>query len=48
LPKIQAEGVLLTASGENILRFSPPLVVTIAQLEEGVRALRKVLGGMGD
>ena len=47
LPKIQAEGVLLTASGENILRFSPPLVVTLAQLEEGVRALRKVFGGMG-
>jgi acetylornithine/N-succinyldiaminopimelate aminotransferase len=46
LPKVHAEGVLLTASGENILRFSPPLIVTLAQLEEGVRALRKVLGGL--
>jgi acetylornithine/N-succinyldiaminopimelate aminotransferase len=46
LPKVQAEGVLLTASGENILRFSPPLVVTPAELEEGVRALKKVLAAL--
>jgi acetylornithine/succinyldiaminopimelate/putrescine aminotransferase len=43
LPKIQERGVLLTASGENILRFSPPLVVSVAELEEGVRAVREVL-----
>jgi acetylornithine/N-succinyldiaminopimelate aminotransferase len=47
LPKLQGEGVLLTASGENVLRLSPPLVVTVAQLEEGIRALRKVLSGLG-
>ena len=43
LPKVQAEGVLLTATGENVLRFSPPLVVSLAELEEGVSAVRKVL-----
>ena len=46
LPKIQERGVLLTASGENILRFSPPLVVSVAELEEGVRAVRAVLEGL--
>jgi acetylornithine/N-succinyldiaminopimelate aminotransferase len=46
LPKVQAEGVLLTASGENVLRFSPPLVVTIRELEEGVAAVKKVLSAL--
>jgi len=44
LPRVQEAGVLLTAAGERVLRFSPPLVVSLAQLEEGVRAVRGVLG----
>jgi acetylornithine/N-succinyldiaminopimelate aminotransferase len=43
LPRVQEAGVLLTAAGERVLRFSPPLVVTTAELEEGVRAVRRVL-----
>ena len=43
LPKVQDAGVLLTAAGERVLRFTPPLVVTIAELEEGVRTVRDVL-----
>jgi acetylornithine/N-succinyldiaminopimelate aminotransferase len=43
LPRVQEAGVLLTAAGERVLRFSPPLVVSVAQLEEGVRALRSAL-----
>jgi acetylornithine/N-succinyldiaminopimelate aminotransferase len=43
LPRVQEAGVLLTAAGEGVLRFSPPLVVTLQELEEGVRALRGVL-----
>jgi len=43
LPRVQEAGVLLTAAGERVLRFSPPLVVTVAELEEGVRAVRRVL-----
>ncbi len=43
LPRVQEAGVLLTAAGENVLRFSPPLVVTTQELEEGVRALGEVL-----
>jgi acetylornithine/N-succinyldiaminopimelate aminotransferase len=46
LPKVQAEGVLLTAAGENVVRFSPPLVVTPKELEEGVHAVKKVLQGI--
>jgi acetylornithine/N-succinyldiaminopimelate aminotransferase len=46
LPKLADAGVLLTAAGERVLRFSPPLVVTEAELEEGVDAVRKVLKGL--
>jgi len=46
LPRVQEAGVLLTAAGERVLRFSPPLVVSIAELEEGVRALRQALAGL--
>jgi acetylornithine/N-succinyldiaminopimelate aminotransferase len=46
LPKILQNGVMLTAAGERVLRFSPPLVVTIAELEQGVAVLRKVLAQM--
>jgi acetylornithine/N-succinyldiaminopimelate aminotransferase len=46
LPKVTEAGVLLTAAGERVLRFSPPLVVTIAQLEEGVKAVRGVVSGL--
>jgi acetylornithine/N-succinyldiaminopimelate aminotransferase len=43
LPRIQQAGVLLTAAGDRVLRFSPPLVVTEAELEAGVATLRSVL-----
>ena len=43
LPKLTDAGVLLTAAGDRVLRFSPPLVVTEAELKEGVDAVRKVL-----
>jgi acetylornithine/N-succinyldiaminopimelate aminotransferase len=46
LPRLQEAGVLLTAAGERVLRFSPPLVVTVAELEEGVQAVRSVLSAM--
>ncbi|HEY1954195.1 MAG TPA: acetylornithine/succinylornithine family transaminase [Polyangiaceae bacterium] len=44
LPKILERGVMLTAAGERVLRFSPPLVVTVSELAEGVAVVRKVLG----
>ncbi len=47
LPRIQEAGVLLTGAGDNVLRFSPALIVTTAELEEGVRAVRRVLSGLG-
>jgi acetylornithine/N-succinyldiaminopimelate aminotransferase len=43
LPRLLQLGVMLTAAGERVLRFSPPLVVSIAELEEGVSVVRKVL-----
>jgi acetylornithine/N-succinyldiaminopimelate aminotransferase len=46
LPRVQEAGVLLTAAGDRVLRFSPPLVVTVAELEEGALALRGALGNL--
>jgi acetylornithine/N-succinyldiaminopimelate aminotransferase len=43
LPRVAAAGVLLTAAGERVLRFSPPLVVSVGELEEGVAVLEKIL-----
>lgn len=46
LPKLADAGVLLTAAGERVLRFSPPLIVREDQLGEGVAAVRKVLSAL--
>ena len=43
LPKVQDAGVLLTAAGDRVLRFTPPLVVKVEELERGTNALRGVL-----
>ena len=46
LPKIADAGLLLTAAGERVLRFTPPLVITDAEITEGVDIVRRVLVGM--
>jgi len=43
LPKVLAHHVLLTGAGERVLRFSPPLTVTLRELDEGLTALRAVV-----
>ena len=43
LPKIADAGLLLTAAGERVLRFTPPLVVSEAEINEGVGIVRSVL-----
>jgi acetylornithine/N-succinyldiaminopimelate aminotransferase len=43
LGQLRERGVLLTISGDSALRFTPPLVVTATELEEGCRALDEVL-----
>jgi acetylornithine/N-succinyldiaminopimelate aminotransferase len=48
LTKIRDRGVLLTIAGSDAIRFSPPLVVTDAQLDEGLREVEKVLAEMSD
>lgn len=40
---VQESGVLLTLAGGQALRFSPPLIVTRAELEEGVSLLERAL-----
>jgi len=40
---LQESGVLLTIAGGQALRFSPPLIVTRAELEEGVALLDRAL-----
>ncbi|MEO8799366.1 MAG: acetylornithine transaminase [Polyangiaceae bacterium] len=43
LPKVFEAGLLLTAAGESVLRFSPPLTVTEGELVDAVKILRGVL-----
>jgi acetylornithine/N-succinyldiaminopimelate aminotransferase len=43
LARLREAGVLLTIAGGRGLRFSPPLVVTLAELDEGLAAVDKVL-----
>jgi acetylornithine/N-succinyldiaminopimelate aminotransferase len=47
LPRLQAAGVLLTAAGDRVLRYSPPLVVKESELSEGVAITRRVLEELG-
>jgi acetylornithine/N-succinyldiaminopimelate aminotransferase len=46
LAKVRDAGVLLTLGGSQALRFSPPLVVTKEELDEGVEAVDRVLGAL--
>jgi acetylornithine/N-succinyldiaminopimelate aminotransferase len=46
LGKLQDAGVLLTVAGGQALRFSPPLVVTRAELDEGLARVDAVLGSL--
>jgi acetylornithine/N-succinyldiaminopimelate aminotransferase len=43
--KLRDAGLLLTIAGGSSLRFAPPLVVTEAELDEGISILDGVLGG---
>jgi acetylornithine aminotransferase len=46
LAAVRERGVLLITAGDSAIRFCPPLTVTEAQLDEGVRALDEVLASM--
>ena len=39
-------GVLLTAAGTNVLRFTPPLVITDAEIDEGLARVDAALGSL--
>ena len=43
MSRAEAKGVLMIVAGDSALRVCPPLVVTEAELEEGVRVLDDVL-----
>jgi acetylornithine/succinyldiaminopimelate/putrescine aminotransferase len=46
LGPLRDRGVLLIVAGDSALRICPPLVVTEAELAEGVTALDEVLGSL--
>ncbi len=46
LGRLQQAGVLMTAAGERVLRFTPPLVVTDADIEEGTAIVANVLSSL--
>lgn len=41
--KCMAEGMLIVGAGENVIRFVPPLIMTKAQVDEGISILKKAL-----
>jgi acetylornithine/N-succinyldiaminopimelate aminotransferase len=43
LGAIREAGVLLSIAGGNVLRFTPPLCVTAAELDEGVAIVERIL-----
>ncbi len=46
LGKVRDEGVLLTLGGAQALRFSPALIVTKEELDEGLDVVDRVLGAL--
>lgn len=42
--KAMEKGLLLVSSGSNVIRFVPPLIITIEQIDEGIAILKSVLG----
>lgn len=47
LNAVREQGVLLTAAGANVLRFTPPLVVTETEIEEGLARVDAALAEVG-
>ena len=43
LAAVREQGVLLSIAGADVLRFTPPLSVTRAEIDEGVAAVERVL-----
>jgi acetylornithine/N-succinyldiaminopimelate aminotransferase len=43
---VREAGLLLTIAGSRALRFSPPLTVGLAELDEGVAIVERVLSGL--
>ena len=43
LGAMRERGVLLSQAGDRVVRFAPPLIVTEAELDEGIAALDQVL-----
>ncbi len=43
LTALRERGVLVSQAGDRVVRFAPPLVVTAAELDEGLAALEAVL-----
>jgi acetylornithine/succinyldiaminopimelate/putrescine aminotransferase len=43
LARVREQGVLLSLAGADVLRFTPPLCVTPAELDEGLAVVRAVL-----
>lgn len=47
LNAIRERGVLLTIAGEGVLRFSPPLIITREELDEGVATIDAAFTDLG-
>ena len=41
--KALEKGLLILGAGENVLRFAPPLTITKAQIDEGIKILKEII-----
>jgi acetylornithine/N-succinyldiaminopimelate aminotransferase len=48
LEAARAEGALLTVAGSDAVRFTPPLVISEAELDEGLGMLERALGRLAE
>ncbi len=46
LAALRDKGILLTVCGDTALRFTPPLVVTLSQLDEAIETIGQVVAGL--
>jgi acetylornithine/N-succinyldiaminopimelate aminotransferase len=44
--KLRDEGLLVTVAGSRALRISPPLTVSLVELDEGAAIIDRVLGAL--
>ena len=48
VPKLAANGLLVIPAGTNVIRFLPPLNVTVTEIDEAITKLEQTLNELGN